>query len=78
MTTPFQHLQSEAMKLSDAERADLADLLWTSVTERAAVDAAWDAELGRRVAALDARHTDSTSAEEVFDEACRIVADDDR
>jgi putative addiction module component (TIGR02574 family) len=78
MTTPFQRLQSEALKLSDSERADLADLLWASVAERAEVDAAWDAELGRRVAALDAGRSAGTPAEEVFAEARRIAADHDR
>jgi putative addiction module component (TIGR02574 family) len=78
MATPLQRLQSEAMKLSDAEHAVLADLLWASVVERGEINAAWDAELERRVAALGACRTTSTSAEEVLAEARRIVDDNDR
>ena len=75
MATLFERIQSEAMSLSDVERADLADLLWASVAERAEIDAAWDAELGRRVAALDANRTASTSADDVFLESRRIIDD---
>ena len=73
MSTTFDKVQAEALKLSETERADLADLLWTSIVERAEVDAAWDAEIRRRIAALDAGLTDGSSAEDVFNEARRIV-----
>jgi putative addiction module component (TIGR02574 family) len=75
MSATFERLQVEAMQLSDAERADLADFLWTSIAERAEIDAAWDVELQRRIDALDAGKTASTPAEDVFAEARRIIAE---
>jgi putative addiction module component (TIGR02574 family) len=78
MGTPFKRLQSEAMKLTDTERADLAELLWASVAERSEIDAEWDAELARRVAALDAGLTASTPADAVLAEARRIIVDRNR
>lgn len=75
METPFKRLQSESMKLTASERADLADLLWASVAERSEVDAEWDAELARRVAAIDAGLTASVPADEVLAEARRIIVD---
>lgn len=55
MTERAEHLLDEALKLSEAERADLAARLIQSLdpdtdTE---VDAAWAAEIERRCAALD-------------------------
>ena len=73
MSATYDRVQAEALKLSETERADLADLLWTSIIERTEVDAAWDAEIRRRVAALDAGHTIGTPAEAVLDEARRII-----
>jgi putative addiction module component (TIGR02574 family) len=49
MTTQVDRLSAEAMKLSARERADLADRLWFSVNAAAEVEAAWDAEIERRI-----------------------------
>jgi putative addiction module component (TIGR02574 family) len=54
MPLTIEQLKAEAMHLSPEERADLADWLWISATPREEVEAAWDAEIARRVAELDA------------------------
>ncbi len=72
-TAAVQRLREEAMKLADADRADLADLLWSSVTDQAVIDAAWNTELGHRVAELDAGRTTAIPAETVFAESRRII-----
>ena len=58
--------KAEAMKFSPEARADLADWLWISATSREEVKAAWDAEIARRVAAMDAGEVEFVSAEEVM------------
>ena len=54
------------MKLTPMERGDLADKLWLSVHSKEEVDAAWDAEIERRVAELEAGDTEGIPAEQVF------------
>ena len=66
MSMTIEQLKAEAMKLSPEERADLADWLWISATPREEVEAAWDAEIARRVAAMDAGEAKFTPAEEVL------------
>ena len=41
------------MKLTLSERADLADMRWVSVQSKAVVEAAWDAEIARRIQQID-------------------------
>lgn len=55
-TDRFEKLRAEALQLVDAERADLAYALVTSLDMPADADAAdaWDNELNRRLAAVDA------------------------
>jgi putative addiction module component (TIGR02574 family) len=72
-TAAVQRLREEAMKLADTDRADLADLLWSSVTNQAAIDAAWNTELVHRVAELDAGRRKAIPAETVFAEPRRII-----
>jgi putative addiction module component (TIGR02574 family) len=52
-TTSLEAVEAEAMKLSPRERADLADRLWMSVEADEDHDAAWDAEIRRRMAEVD-------------------------
>ncbi len=54
MPTPIEHIEAEAMKLSPEERADLAEWLWSSVHSAEEVEAAWDAEIARRIRQIDA------------------------
>jgi putative addiction module component (TIGR02574 family) len=53
MPTPTEQIEAEAMKLSPEERADLADKLWLSVHSHDEVEAAWDAEIARRIRQID-------------------------
>lgn len=53
MPTSIDHIEAEAMKLSPEERAELAERLWTSVHSAAEVEAAWDAEIARRIRQID-------------------------
>ena len=66
MSLTLEQLEAEAMKLSPDERADLADRLWVSVASREEVTAAWEAEIARRVADMDAGRTKWNSMEEVM------------
>lgn len=66
MSLTADEIMAEAMKLSPEERADLADRLWISAMPREEVAAAWDAEIGRRVAEIEAGNAEWVPAEEVF------------
>lgn len=68
MPMTLEQLKAEAMQLSPEERADFADWLWISATPREEVEAAWDAEIARRVAAVDAGEAKWIPAEEVLAE----------
>jgi putative addiction module component (TIGR02574 family) len=66
MSLSIEQIKSEAMKLTPDERADLADWLWVSATPRVEVEAAWDAEISRRVAEIDAGTAKLIPSEEVM------------
>lgn len=66
MSLTAEQIKAEAMKLSPGERADLADWLWVSATPREEVKAAWDAEIARRIAEIDAGNVEWIPAEEVL------------
>ena len=66
MSMTIEQFKAEAMKFSPEERADLADWLWISATPREEVKAAWDAEIARRIAAMDAGETKFVSSEVVM------------
>jgi putative addiction module component (TIGR02574 family) len=74
MPTPQEIVEAQAMKLSPAERADLADKLWLSVHSRDEVDAAWEVEIARRVEELDAGRTESIPYERVMAELRALIA----
>ena len=67
MALTMEQLKMEAMRLTPEERADLADWLWISATPRAEVEAAWEAEIARRVAEIDAGTAKLIPAEEVIE-----------
>jgi putative addiction module component (TIGR02574 family) len=50
----LEALQAQAMQLTAAERAELAERLWSSVLAPGELDAAWHAEIEARAAQLDA------------------------
>ena len=66
MASTIDKLQAEAMILSPAERADLADRLWASIEPQADIDAAWNEEIARRVAQLEAGEVETIPHEEVI------------
>lgn len=68
MSLTYLQIAAAAMKLAPAERADLADKLWTSVETTEAVAAAWDAEIERRIAQLDAGEAETIPLEQVITE----------
>jgi putative addiction module component (TIGR02574 family) len=53
MPTSIEQIEAQAMQLSPQERAELADRLWMSVEFNEEIDAAWNAEIARRMAQLD-------------------------
>ncbi len=68
MLLTYQQVAQAAMQLSSDERVDLAEKLWVSVDTPEAIAAAWDEEITRRVAQLDAGEVETVSADEVFAE----------
>lgn len=66
MSLTAEQIKAEAMKLPPEVRADLADWLWVSVTPREEVKAAWDVEIARRIAEIDAGEVELIPSEEVF------------
>lgn len=53
MSTRLEVLEAEALKLTDSERASLAQRLLASLDENAEVEEAWAAEVERRIAAVE-------------------------
>lgn len=66
MPMTIEQIKAAAMHLSPEERADLADWLWLNAAPREEVEAAWDAEIARRIAEIDAGTVECIPAEEVF------------
>lgn len=66
MSLSIEQIKQEALKLAPEERADLADWLWVSAVPREEVKAAWDAEIARRIAEIDAGTAKLIPSEEVF------------
>lgn len=54
MQTQFETLEAEALKLSAAERAKLAEHLIASLDEDSEIEEAWAAETERRIAEIEA------------------------
>jgi putative addiction module component (TIGR02574 family) len=71
MSTNFAGLEAQALELSPEERVRLADHLLASVSEGVAadIDTAWDEELQRRLAELDAGGMDLVSVEDAVHRA---------
>jgi len=75
MSTTLKELEHQARSLSPEERARLADVLLESIRDApvAEIEAAWDLEIERRVAAFDRGELATFSAEDVFAEARRLA-----
>lgn len=68
MSLTYQQVAHAAMQLSPDQRVALAEKLWVSVDTPEATAAAWDEEIARRVAQLDAGEVATVPAEQVFAE----------
>ena len=71
MPSSLQSVEAAALELSQEERAQLAQRLLASLPRDLEVGAAWDEEIKRRVADLEAGLVETIPAEEVFAEARR-------
>ncbi|MDD5364581.1 MAG: addiction module protein [Gallionellaceae bacterium] len=66
MSLTIEQIKAEAMKLPPETRADLADWLLVSVESRESVQAAWDAEIARRIEEIESGKVELIPGEEVF------------
>jgi len=74
MPNSVEELATQAINLSPEDRARLADLLLASLPEQAdaEVDAAWEEEIRRRVAAVEANVAPLVPAADVHADARKI------
>lgn len=75
MSDVVAELADRGRSLSHEDRSRLVELLLESLHESplAEIEAAWDAEIGRRVEAYQRGEVETFSAEEVFAAARRIA-----
>jgi len=74
MTDPVEELSRKARALSPEDRVRLAEELLATVQEHdAAVEAAWDEEIRRRIEEIDSGKAKLIPADEVFAEVRRLV-----
>ena len=71
MASSLHAVEAAALELSPEERAQLAQRLLSSLVRDPEIEAAWDAEIRRRVADLESGVVTSIPADEVFAEARR-------
>lgn len=69
MATSIQDVKAAALDLSAEDRAELAQRLLSSLDRDPEVEAAWNEEIRRRIADLEAGRMTTIPAEEVFAEA---------
>jgi putative addiction module component (TIGR02574 family) len=73
MKTTTEELELAVLSLPAGDRARLARRLIESLDQDADVEAAWDEEIARRVARIEAGEAELVPAEEVFAEARRLI-----
>ena len=71
----LHEIEQQARTLSAEERARLAEVLLESLQEPplADIEAAWEQEIEKRLAAYDCGEAETFSAEDVFAEARRLA-----
>jgi putative addiction module component (TIGR02574 family) len=69
MSMQFDILEAEALKLGAGERARLAEHLIASLDEDPDLDAAWEAEIQKRIHEIDSGQVQMLSASEVLAQA---------
>ena len=73
MTESLEAVQTAALNLSAEERAELIELLIDTVLPAPPLHPAWEVEIARRVADLDAGLTQAIPAEQVFAELRAMI-----
>jgi putative addiction module component (TIGR02574 family) len=74
MKADLEQIEAQARRLSDNDRARLAESMLRSLHQSLAdVESAWVEEIERRVEAFDRGELPSYPAEDVFDEHSRLV-----
>jgi len=73
MAGSMREIEALALELSPEERAELAPRLMRSLDRDPDVEAAWEAEIRKRIADLDAGLISTVPSEEVVAEARRIL-----
>lgn len=73
MSMQFDILEAEALKLDAGERARLAEHLIASLDEDAELDAAWEAEIQKRINQIDSGQVQMLSANEVLSHARSLL-----
>ena len=66
MSSQLETIEIEAMKLTAEERAQLADRLIASLFEDAEIEDAWEVEVERRVAEIEAGRSNLIPASEAI------------
>jgi len=66
METQLEILEAQALKLTTSERAHLAERLIASLDEDGEIEAAWAAEVERRIAEIEGGHVQMIPAEEAI------------
>lgn len=79
MAATLKDLEAQALQLSPRERSELAHRLIVSLEgpeqdSPEAIAQAWDEEIARRVADMEAGRTQWVTAEEVFNEVDEVIA----
>ena len=73
MTASLETVEAAAMQLSAEERGELIERLIDTVLPSPPLHPAWEAEIARRVAEMDAGVVEAIPAEEVFAEMRAII-----
>jgi len=68
MSSAAKEILESALKLEPNERERLAEALWQSLGNQAAVEAAWADEIQRRITAADSGQSDPQPWDEARDE----------
>jgi len=80
MPDSYENLRKRAMKLPYEERSKLSEELWWSLhppgedLRQEEIDAAWDAEIERRIGEIDSGNVELISAGQVHEEKRRRFA----
>ena len=73
MSTSLDAVTADALKLSQGDRTELIERLVHTVLPAPPLHPAWEAEIARRIADMDAGLTESCSAEEVMAELRSMI-----